>query len=91
MPARHSFRLPVITGRLGHGFKDLTGQRFNRLTVLERADVHNGAVRWVCLCDCGSRTRVRSRDLRSGSTRSCGCLRREQMKALRAEQLRGAA
>lgn len=59
-------------------FKDLTGQRFERLTVVRR-DSPEGArnVRWQCLCDCGEYTVVTTGNLLNGSVKSCGCLRRE--------------
>lgn len=62
--------------------KDLTGKRFGKLTVIERADniIEKGGWQksaWVCLCDCGNMTTVRQRRLQNGSTRSCGCLARE--------------
>lgn len=62
--------------------KDLTGQRFGRLTVLDRAkdkvDKHGKhSVVWRCRCDCGNITYVRASNLSSGSTRSCGCLQKE--------------
>ena len=55
--------------------KDLTGQRFGRLSVIERAENSNaGKSRWKCLCDCGNETIVQSAHLISGHTQSCGCL-----------------
>lgn len=63
---------------------DLTGERFGRLLVLERAedyvpynDHSQRKVQWLCRCDCGTECLVLSQNLRRGSTRSCGCLRRE--------------
>ena len=59
--------------------KDLTGMRFGRLTVIERAenDKRNHAM-WICQCDCGNITRpIRSSHLRDGSIQSCGCLQKE--------------
>ncbi|MEE0989629.1 MAG: hypothetical protein U0L02_09745 [Kandleria vitulina] len=57
---------------------DLTGQRFGKLTVLRRDSIstndHKGA-RWICKCDCGNEISVLSGRLRSGQTKSCGCLR----------------
>ena len=56
-------------------FIDLTGQRFGRLTVLRRDGVATaGNAAWTCACDCGNVTRVMGTSLRSGNTRSCGCL-----------------
>ena len=57
---------------------DLTGQRFGRLTVLHREPVGlSRSPRWVCRCDCGEVRTVLGPHLRSGVTRSCGCLHRE--------------
>lgn len=64
-------------------FKDLTGQRFGRLTVCRRAPNIKGAkngVYWICKCDCGRGKKVVSSALLSGFTRSCGCLRSENAK-----------
>lgn len=59
-------------------FIDLTGKRFGRLTVIERAGIEkNGTVKWLCKCDCGRMTVVRSFRLRSGITKSCGCYAKE--------------
>lgn len=57
---------------------DLTGQTFGRLTVLEEAGRHqNGYVIWLCQCSCGEPAHVISSRLRNGTTRSCGCLLRD--------------
>ena len=56
--------------------KDMTGQIFDRLTVLRRADSNiRRSAAWVCLCECGQEKNVASTDLREGQVRSCGCLR----------------
>lgn len=61
-------------------FIDLTGKRFGKLTVLERAPKqHYKGVHWICQCECGNTAIVSSSDLKSGSTNSCGCLRKERM------------
>lgn len=54
-------------------FIDRTGQKFNKLTCLswERS---NGHIYWICRCDCGNITKVRSCNLTSGAVKSCGCL-----------------
>lgn len=63
---------------------DLTGQRFGRLTVLRQARQasSSGNARWLCQCDCGNFTEVDSYNLRRGITKSCGCLRIENSRAL---------
>ena len=57
---------------------DLTGQRFNRLLVvsLEGRRIKCGRSRWLwrCECDCGTETVVEGGCLRSGDSKSCGCL-----------------
>ena len=59
-------------------FIDLTGQRFSRLVVLERLDKRGNEWYWKCQCDCGNICEVRGVSLRSGSTKSCGCLKKEK-------------
>lgn len=58
---------------------DLTGQRFGRLTVIERAgaDSHRQML-WKCVCDCGNETIVRGHALREREICSCGCFRKER-------------
>ena len=63
-------------------FVDLTGMRYGRLTVAERAEdrvVPSGRhyVRWKCICDCGNTCFCTTGSLNYGSSRSCGCLQRE--------------
>jgi hypothetical protein len=58
--------------------KDLTGQKFGRLTAVEvvgRAKCRDSI--WSCVCDCGTKTNVRGSSLTNGHTQSCGCLSRE--------------
>jgi hypothetical protein len=56
---------------------NLNGQRFERLRVVCRDGTLNGSAAWACVCDCGRLLTVRSRDLRFGKQRSCGCLRHD--------------
>jgi len=56
---------------------NLAGVKFGRLTAIGIAFRKNGAIHWQCKCDCGNEPAVRGRDLTSGDTRSCGCLRRD--------------
>lgn len=57
---------------------DLTGQRFGKLTVICQAGLnkHNKSL-WNCKCDCGNETVTTTALLRSGKTKSCGCLHDE--------------
>ena len=68
--------------------KDETGQKYGRLTVLHRV----ASRRARCVCDCGAVVDVLLYSLRGGTTRSCGCLRREavaQASATHGHALRG--
>ena len=68
-------------------YADLTGQKFNLLTVVR----HIGRVRigtgeqysqlWECQCDCGKKCNVDSRSLKSGNTKSCGCIQGEKYRS----------
>lgn len=59
-------------------FKDISGQKFNRLTVIKRAGIaKDGHVLWRCRCDCGSECVVFRGNLLKGNTQSCGCLNSE--------------
>ena len=61
---------------------DMAGKRFGRLMVIQRNGIaSNRAAMWVCKCDCGVSKNISARSLRSGLTRSCGCLQREKAKA----------
>lgn len=64
-------------------FIDLTGQRFGRLTVIERAQNQGKHVAWLCQCDCGKTTTVKGTLLRSGKTQSCGCIRTELRRSIK--------
>jgi hypothetical protein len=57
---------------------DLTGQKFERLTVILRKDIANdGHILWLCKCKCGKEIIISSHSLKSGNTKSCGCLQKE--------------
>ncbi len=55
---------------------NLTGQTFNYLTVLSQAaNSKHGQSRWLCKCKCGNTVIVSGTQLKSGKTKSCGCLK----------------
>lgn len=58
--------------------KNLVGERFGKLTVIDRADDYvspqgRRLVKWKCVCDCGNVIDVTAVHLRSGDNVSCGC------------------
>lgn len=58
--------------------RDLTGQVFGLLTVLNRRPERGSGSReylWDCLCVCGSRTVARTSHLNAGRKKSCGCFK----------------
>jgi hypothetical protein len=57
--------------------KDITNERFGSLTARKntgRKDAHRNYI-WLCECDCGNFCEVIGNNLRTGHTKSCGCLR----------------
>lgn len=65
--------------------KNLIGQKFERLTVIERVDdfiSKNGhhRAKWKCKCDCGNICEVVGTNLTTGKTKSCGCYQLEKLR-----------
>src|ERR1700676_296018 len=50
------------------------GSRFGHLTPLGRLSTKGRKIIWVCRCDCGTIHEVPAMSLRTGNTRSCGCM-----------------
>jgi len=50
------------------------GNRYGKLSVIERVKNKGTQATWKCKCDCGNETIVRGGNLRSGNNKSCGCL-----------------
>ena len=64
--------------RVGVNRIDMTGRRYGRLVVLSPTEKRSGnSVIWRCRCDCGKMTDVSGINLRTGATKSCGCLSSE--------------
>lgn len=54
---------------------DLTGQKFGKLTVLERTqELQDGYYVWKCRCSCGNETLVNTKRLKRGTVKDCGCV-----------------
>lgn len=58
--------------------KDITGKKFRKLTVIKRnfSNGKGGEAKWLCKCDCGNEKVILGKSLRSGNTKSCGCLKK---------------
>ena len=59
---------------------DLTGKTFEKLTVIKRISTKKtqaGATKifWLCQCECGNKTIVEGNALKTGNTKSCGCIK----------------
>lgn len=67
----------AIARPLSVGIVDISGQKFGRLTVVSFHSVKGGSSKWNCVCDCGKTRVVRKGHLKSGDTKSCGCLVKE--------------
>lgn len=65
--------------------KDLTGQRFGRLTVTRESNQIGKRRMWSCVCDCGNTLEVRDDSLERGNTKSCGCLNVDILKSMSGE------
>ena len=52
--------------------KNLVGNNYGKLTVLELVDTGKKGSRWLCQCECGNTSVVHSQSLRRGMTKSCG-------------------
>lgn len=58
--------------------KDIAGQRFGRLVAIRPTEKRlNNFVVWECKCDCGNIVFKRGTALKTGNTKSCGCLLKE--------------
>jgi hypothetical protein len=58
---------------------DMIGQKFGKLTAVGVIDSKRKHLTYKCLCDCGNYIDVRGNSLRSGNTKSCGCIRRPNL------------
>jgi len=62
-----------------HRFIDLTGKTFGRWTVLFYLGKTKNMTMWQCRCACGTERFISVSNLRSGMSRSCGCLKSEMI------------
>ncbi len=81
--AKSIFCKKCLIKNLGEsGKKDLVKQKFGKLTVIKDTEKRDkkGLVIWLCKCDCGNFCEVRSDNLKTGNSKSCGCLKKEKLK-----------
>ena len=65
---------------MGSKFKrNLKGQRFEMLEVVDFSHTKNGYEYWVCKCDCGKQKIVLANNLVYEKTKSCGCLQKRRV------------
>ena len=68
------------TASLNNSINIPIGSRFGKLTVLHRAEIKgNNHAYWTCQCDCGNIVDIRGDYLRNGHTKSCGCLKKQNI------------
>ena len=65
-------------GKGWRDYKDLSGTKFGRWTVIERVEDNQwGQMMYLCECECGWIAKTQARGLKSGISKSCGCLKSE--------------
>lgn len=62
------------------GRRDITGQRFGKLTALYPIEAEDGGPLWHCKCDCGGEVDTPLHQLTAGYRKSCGCLSHPPLK-----------
>lgn len=69
--------------------ENLIGRTFGRLTVIHRYIDEQDHVQWECQCECGNSLIIRGDSLKSGHTKSCGCLQKEKVGQLKLKDFTG--
>ena len=56
-------------------FVQMDGFVFGKLTVIKFSHFKRNVAHWICKCSCGKEVAINGSNLRTGSTKSCGCSR----------------
>jgi hypothetical protein len=67
----------------------MIGQKFGRLTVISQEPSQNNRKRYLCNCECGNNKIISGKSLRTGNTKSCGCLQKEIVSKINSKDLTG--
>lgn len=70
---------PIALLPVPSNVQSLIGHKYNQFTVLAYAGFQKGKTCWVCQCECGSQKVIRGNNLRTGTSRNCGCVRRKKI------------
>lgn len=75
-----------VSDKMKGKYKDITGQRFGKLVVnsdgKKKSNGDKRGLLWLCKCDCGNEVWVSGASLRTGNTKSCGCLHMKQLEEI---------
>ncbi len=55
------------------------GEKYNKLTLIQREKTKNLTTMWLCSCDCGNKIVTSAADVKTGHTKSCGCHNIQQL------------
>lgn len=58
---------------------NLIGQKFDMLTVIEKAESRKRHVYWKCRCDCGNECEISGESLRKNIPHNCGCIKQQKI------------
>lgn len=69
-----------INGEWGKKKVGFYGQKFNRLMLINKShvDKHGNSI-WNCLCNCGNKTLGTITEVKNGTKKSCGCIKRKTL------------
>lgn len=70
-------------------FTDISGRKYGKLTVLQRAENRGKQTFWRCKCECGNVKDIRGGDLKNGKIISCGCVKSEMSRERTHKDIKG--